>query len=134
MHPDKHIEECIASYIAERYRSAVEVGIGKNFRVAERLISAGVEVRCTDLNPPSNSDSLRVERDDVFEPAERLYEGAELIYSIRPGVEMIPPLIELARRVNADLLVYHLGNEIYKDGGKIIDCGVILHQYHARRP
>jgi hypothetical protein len=25
--------------------------------------------------------------------------------------------------------VYHLGFEIYKDGGERIDCGVLLHRY-----
>jgi hypothetical protein len=46
---------------------------------------------------------------------------------------MIPPLIELARRINADLIVYHLGFESYENGGEIIDCGVLLHQYHIRQ-
>jgi len=66
----------------------------------------------------------------VFSPDEELYRRADLIYAIRPGVEMVPALIALASRTGADLLVYHLGNEIYGDGGEIIDCGVILHRYH----
>jgi hypothetical protein len=67
--------------------------------------------------------------DDVFSPESGLYAGAEVIYAIRPAVEMIPPLLALARAVNSDLLVYHLGFEMYANGGERIDCGVMLHRY-----
>lgn len=69
--------------------------------------------------------------DDIFCPTESLYYGADLIYSIRPGVEMIHPMVELAQRVDADLIVYHLGNELYARGGEIIECGVPLHRYNT---
>jgi hypothetical protein len=52
------------------------------------------------------------------------------MYAIRPAVEMVPALIALARRLDCDLIVYHLGFERYGNGGEIIDCGVILHRYH----
>ena len=42
---------------------------------------------------------------------------------------MIPPLLTLARAINSDLLVYHLGFETYANGGERIDCGVLLHRY-----
>jgi hypothetical protein len=45
---------------------------------------------------------------------------------------MVPPLITLAERTGTDLLVYHLGNEVYGTGGELIECGVILHRYHHR--
>lgn len=41
---------------------------------------------------------------------------------------MIPPLIALAEKTGCDLLVYHLGFEIYGAGGERIDCGVTLHR------
>jgi uncharacterized UPF0146 family protein len=69
--------------------------------------------------------------DDIFHPREDLYRGAEVLYAIRPGVEMVPALIELARQVNADLLVYHPGDELYQDGGVVIECGIPLHRYHT---
>ena len=57
--------------------------------------------------------------------------GADLVLAIRPGVEMVPPLIALARRCDCDLLVYHLGDEVYLDGGERIPIeGAILHRYH----
>jgi hypothetical protein len=43
---------------------------------------------------------------------------------------MVPSLIDLARAIGCDLIVYHLGNEIYEDGGEIIDCGPVLHRYY----
>lgn len=132
MHHHKRIEDCLAPFIAERYRCAVEVGIGRNFAVAEKLIASGVRLKCIDLKPICLSPAIEVIEDDIFAPNELHYNGAELIYSIRPGVEMIPPLIRIARKVDADLLVYHLGGEMYGNGGRIVDCGVILHQYHAR--
>jgi hypothetical protein len=43
---------------------------------------------------------------------------------------MIPPLISLAGRINCDLLVYHLGFELFGNGGEKIECGVLLHRYY----
>ena len=133
MGPYKRIERLIGEYIGRNYHSAVEIGVGENLVAARRIREAGIPVRCTDIRPVPPAGGPEVVRDDIFSPDESLYSGADLIYAIRPGVEMIPPLITLAERVAADLLVYHLGNEIYGDGGEIIDCGVILHRYHVRR-
>jgi uncharacterized UPF0146 family protein len=71
--------------------------------------------------------------DDVFDPDIDIFRGTDVIYAIRPAVEMVPSMIALAERVNADLLVYFLGFECYKDGGGTIDCGVVLHQYYRRQ-
>ena len=132
MGPYKHIERLIGEYIKDRYRSAVEIGVGGNLVAARILRDAGVLVRCTDIRRIPADEGIPVAWDDIFSPDESLYGGADLLYSIRPGVEMVPPLIALAKRVGADLIVYHLGNEIYESGGEIIDCGVILHRYHSR--
>jgi uncharacterized UPF0146 family protein len=125
----KHIEALIARYIATRYRSVVEIGVGANIAVARALAEAGLEVRCTDIRAIPPAEGLLCVRDDIFHPSIDLYRGADLLYAIRPGVEMVPPLITLAGRCDADLLVYHLGNEIYERGGELIECGVILHRY-----
>ncbi len=132
MGPYKRIERLIGDYIGGKYRRPVEVGVGGNPAAALRIREAGIPIRCTDIRPVALPGGPEVARDDVFSPDERLYAGADLIYAIRPGVEMIPPLIALAEKLDADLLVYHLGNEIYGSGGEIIDCGVILHRYRAR--
>ncbi|MDD1652354.1 MAG: hypothetical protein LUO86_04900 [Methanomicrobiales archaeon] len=130
MSPYKRIERQIGEYIAARYHRVVEVGIGNAPEAARVIAAAGGVVTATDIRP-SAADGIPVIRDNVFSPDDRLYRGADLLYAIRPGVEMVPPLVALARRVNADLLVYHLGNEIYGDGGTLVDCGVVLHRYHT---
>jgi len=131
----KYIEQSVGEYIAGRYRQAVEVGIGNNPVAARVIAAAGGLMLCTDIRPGIRHDGLTVVTDDIFEPDLRLYAGADLIYAVRPGVEMVPPLMALAGRVNSDLLVYHLGCEIYEDGGEVVDCGpVLLHRYRRRRP
>ncbi|MDK2890425.1 MAG: uncharacterized protein PWR21_1057 [Methanoculleus sp.] len=129
----KHIERGIGEYIAARYRRVVEVGVGNNPEAARLVAAAGALMLCTDIRPGIRHDGLTVATDDIFEPDLRLYAGADLIYAVRPGVEMVPPLIALARRIDSDLLVYHLGCEIYGDGGEVVDCGAaLLHRYHRR--
>ncbi|MDD1716944.1 MAG: hypothetical protein LUQ45_01665 [Methanoregulaceae archaeon] len=129
----KRIERCIGEYIARNYRSATEVGIGDNITAAELLLVAGVPVLGTDIRVPDLPGPVRIERDDIFCPSLALYRNTDVIYSIRPPPELVPPLIALARGIDCDLLVYHLGFECYRDGGKIIDCGVPLHLYHVRQ-
>ena len=126
----KRIERLIGDYISRNYRCAVEVGAGENLAAARLIRDAGIPVLCTDIRPVPPQEGMAVVQDDIFSPDEDLYRGADLIYAIRPGVEMVPALIALAERTGAELLVYHLGNEIYGTGGKIVDCGVILHRYH----
>ncbi len=130
----KHIETCIGEYIAQHYTRAVEVGIGRNATAAQFLHDAGVHVRCTDIRDREVPAGLIFRIDDIFSPEQGLYAGAEVIYAIRPAIEMIPPLLTLARAINSDLLVYHLGFETYADGGERIDCGVLLHRYFTSEP
>ena len=132
MGPYKRIERLIWDYIKRTYRCAVEIGVGENLAAARIIRDAGVSIRCTDIRSVRSEPGIPVAEDDVFSPRDTLYEGADLLYSIRPGVEMVPPLIALAERTGADLLVYHLGNEIYGTGGELVDCGVILHRYYSR--
>ena len=97
---------------------------------AETARATGCRVRAVDVRP-CNTGSVPFARDDVFAPDFALYRGAEVIYVVRPGVEMVPALVALARACACDLLVYHLGNEIYLDGGERIAAGgVVLHRYY----
>jgi uncharacterized protein len=128
----KRIENCIGRYIAEHYRSPVEIGVGNNFTVAECIVSRGIKCRCTDIKPQVPPEGVYFINDDIFLPDPGHYSGTDLLYSVRPAVEMVPPMKDLARVLNIDLLVYHLGFEYYGGGGDIIDCGVILHRYHCR--
>lgn len=128
----KHIERSIGNFIAAHYRNPVEIGIGGNGDAATVILSAGIPVRCTDIHPIAPPPGSTFARDDIFTPDKNFYAGADVIYAIRPACEMIPPMIELAGRLDCDLLVYHLGFESFGDGGEVIDCGVLLHRYRRR--
>jgi uncharacterized UPF0146 family protein len=125
----KHIEHCVGKYIATHYASPVEVGVGRNPKAAEIIRAAGIPIRCTDVKDLFVPEGIIFRTDDVFEPDIPFYRGADVIYAIRPAIEMVPPLIALAERIGCDLVVYHLGFETYGNGGESIDCGVILHRY-----
>lgn len=126
----KQIERAVGAYVGAHYRSAVEVGIGRNTTAAETARATGCRVRAVDVRP-CMTGAVPFARDDVFAPDLALYRGAEVIYAVRPGVEMVPPLVALARACACDLLVYHLGNEIHLDGGERVAAGnVVLHRYY----
>jgi len=133
MHPYKHIERSIAKYIIDHYSNVIEVGVGSNFETAREIAAAGCQIFCTDIKDVSNRSGVHLIIDDIFNPRDGLYDRAELIFAIRPGIEMVPALLALAKRINSDLLVYHPGDELYGDGGTIIDCGVALHRYHTKK-
>jgi hypothetical protein len=122
------IEITIGHYIKNNYHSAVEVGFGGKTTAAEILVHAGIPVLCTDVHGYPDADVPSVV-DDCVEPTLEYYR-VEVIYAIRPGVEIVPALITLAKKVGADLIVYHLGFELYENGGERIDVdGVMLHRY-----
>ena len=129
----KHIETCIGRYIAGTYTHAVEVGIGRNPDAARIVSRAGNLLRVTDVKELQVEDDLPFIKDDIFAPDITQYRGADVLFSIRPAIEMIPPLRDLAERINCDCIVYHLGFEIWENGGEKIDCGVILHRYHRHQ-
>lgn len=126
----KHIETCVGRYIAGKYLHAVEVGIGRNTDAARIVTDAGRLLCSTDIRQMPVPEDITFFVDDVFSPEISRYRGADVIYAIRPAIEMIPPMIELAEKVDCDLVVYHLGFESWGDGGEKIDCGVILHRYN----
>lgn len=126
----KYIETCIGNYIPTQYGDAIEVGIGNNFEAGKIILRSGCSFRCTDIKPVIVPSDFRFYQDDIYSPSLELYHEADVIYSIRPAVEMISPLISLAQIINCDLLVYHLGFESYDGWKNIIECGVTLHQYH----
>ncbi len=126
----KHIERSVGTYIAGHYRHPVEIGIGNNTEAAVVIHAAGIPVTCTDIKTVAPPAGVTFVRDDIFSPDIAIYSGADVLYSIRPAGEMIPPMIDLARALCCDLIVYHLGFESFGDGGEIIDCGIVLHRYY----
>ncbi len=92
----KHIETCIGRYIAEHYTRAVEVGIGRNTEAARILADAGKLLFSTDIRQMPVPDDIPFVVDDIFSPDSARYTDADVIYAIRPAIEMIPPLVALA--------------------------------------
>jgi uncharacterized UPF0146 family protein len=131
----KHIETCVGRYLAGKYSRAVEVGIGRNPVAARILAGEQKLLLATDVKAMPVPDGIPFVVDDVFSPDLSRYRGADVIYSIRPAVEMVPPLVALAEETGCDLVVYHLGFETWGTGGETIDCGVLLHRYYrAQNP
>jgi len=110
----------LAEYIAKHYRGkVVEVGIGNYWRVAEYLAKAGFEVIAIDLKPINLKANLKFYIDDITNPNMEIYEGASLIYSIRPPPELVKSILRVARAVNADCIVKPLYGDYFD--GKLVN-------------
>jgi len=104
--------EDLAEFIAASYPGrVVEVGAGHVFEVALHLKALGVDVTLTDKEERSLGE-LHVEGDDIFSPGLQRYQGARLLYSLRPPLEVQLAMGELAARLGADVLIRPLGGEI----------------------
>lgn len=107
----------LAEFIAKNYSGrVVEVGVGYFPPVARRLLELGLDVLLTDREERLIA-GMRVEKDDIFSPRRQIYQGASLIYSIRPPLEMQFALGELAARVGADVIVRPLQDELAELAG-----------------
>lgn len=104
--------EDIAGYIKMRYPGGskiVEVGVGGHPEVAE-LLQEDFDVVCTDV-AEAGPKGVRYVRDDIFKPDLSVYEGASLIYSIRPPIDMQDSIAAVAKRVGAEMLVRPFSSE-----------------------
>ena len=120
--------EEFAKFVAENYASArkiVEVGVGHRIDVAIEVKSRlpNTEVVVTDQNESSirnhRTSKLKVVVDDVVSPKLVVYQGAGLVYSIQPPVELVPSLVRLTEEIGADLLVAPVldEQEAFQGGG-----------------
>jgi uncharacterized UPF0146 family protein len=110
----------LVDYVRENYPRAskiVELGVGSRIDVAERIKKALplTEVLVTDKDEAwvqrHKTGQVRAVADDVLFPQKRIYEDASLVYSIQPPIEIVASMVELARRVGADLLVVPRSDE-----------------------
>jgi uncharacterized UPF0146 family protein len=123
------IEKSVGEYIRDHYRSAVEIGFGGKTIAAEIIQDAGIPILCTDVHSYRMTTVPSIV-DDVFSPTLSYYQGVDVLYAIRPGCEIIPPMMRLTEQIGTELIVYHLGFELYGNGGEIIDLKDIqLHRY-----
>jgi uncharacterized protein len=112
--------EGLVDYIAGRYRSAAEIGIGHFPDVAYALMSRGIRVFTTDIQPFSY-DGLDIVVDDVTKPDISLYSGIDVLYSMRTPTELVPFILRLAKTIHADLIVKPLSSEFLN--GKLVHHG-----------
>ncbi|MGZ7145242.1 MAG: UPF0146 family protein [Halobacteriota archaeon] len=105
----------LSEFITRNYsRRIVEVACGRYSRVAFTL-SQSVEIRATDvLESEAVDERIRplYYKDDIMSPDLRLYQNAQLLYSIRPPLEIQHGILNVARAVHADVLVKPLSDEI----------------------
>jgi len=104
----------LVEYVRENYSRAskiVELGVGSRIDVAERIKKhlPLAEVLVMDNDEASVrrhvTSPVRAVADDVMSPQMPIYKDATLVYSIQPPLEIVGPMVELAGRVGADLLV-----------------------------
>ena len=99
----------LIEYLSRHYRKVVEIGIGNYPRVALALQGRGLRVTATDIQPQFMG--FPVEFDDIRAPRLDLYESAQVIYAVRPPLELLPSLKKLANKLAVDLVIKPLAGE-----------------------
>ena len=90
-----------------------EIGIGKFSQIADILQKQdNITLIKTDINPADAT----VLKDDITKPNLELYDGIDIIYSIRPPSELQPYLVKLAQEIDSQLIIKPLTNEDLNTG------------------
>jgi uncharacterized UPF0146 family protein len=117
---DKHecVAEVLIDFIKNNYsKMIVEVGCGKFSAVAIAL-RPFFKVKATDLLEIDSIDRRLAPiyvKDDITCPVLRVYQGANLIFSSRPPLEIQSSILALSERIGADALIKPFGSEIIED-------------------
>ena len=117
---DKHgcVTEVLTEFIKGNYsKIIVEVGCGRFSAVAVAL-RPFFKVMATDLLEIDAVDCRLAPiyvKDDVTCPVLRVYQGASLIFSSRPPLEIQSSILALSERIGADALIKPFGSEIIED-------------------
>ena len=105
--------EYIINEICEDKITIAEIAIGKFEDIANELSKKdNIAIIKSDINPKNNT----IIKDDITNPNLKIYENVELIYSIRPPGELQPHLINLAQKLNCQLIIKPLTNENLNTG------------------
>lgn len=112
----------LADFIVKKYQGSekiIEVGVGSQPWIAKRIKDRLSETRVivTDINR-SNLEYIRrlisdveIIQDNIFSPRIRIYEGARLVYSIRPPTEIVLELLKLSSILGFDVLIRPYSDE-----------------------
>lgn len=107
--------EEVAEFVKNEYEEGekvVEVGVGRQDGTARALNEAGFELTATDARDVKDGvRGVEFVRDDISSPKMAVYEGASLVYSLRPPYEIHAGLDSVARSVGADTLIVPLADE-----------------------
>ncbi|MEE1134498.1 MAG: UPF0146 family protein [Methanobrevibacter sp.] len=100
--------EYILNEVGDDTVKIAEIGVGKFDKIAETLSNReNITIIKTDIIPKDSS----VIKDDITNPNLELYEDVDIIYSIRPPSELQPHLVDLARKIDSQLIIKPLTNE-----------------------
>lgn len=103
----------ILSQAGDKPVKIAEIGVGKFDQISNLLSEKeNATIIKTDIIPKDES----VIKDDVTNPNLELYDGVSIIYSIRPPSELQPHIINLAQKINAQLIIKPLTNEDLNTG------------------
>lgn len=118
-------EEDIIEFITgliPKPRKIIEIGVGKLPKIALKLAEKfpRAEIIVTDMDSQiiqqirRQYPQIKAIIDDITKPNIKLYQNANLIYSIRPPPELAPYLLKLAKKVRAPLMIRPLNSEIHE--------------------
>ena len=103
----------ILSEVGDGEVKIAEIGVGKFSAIAERLSEQpNITLIKTDILPNDET----VIRDDITNPNLELYRDVDIIYSIRPPSELQPYLVNLAEKLDCQLIIKPLTNEDLNTG------------------
>ena len=86
----------------------VEIGAGKFQTISKNLSeNENIDIVMTDIDPANEN----IIKDDVFNPNMSIYNGADILFSIRPPAELQEAIMKIRDDVNATLIIKPLFNE-----------------------
>ena len=86
----------------------VEIGAGKFQTISKNLSeNENIDIVMTDIDPANEN----IIKDDVFNPNMSIYNGADILFSIRPPAELQEAIMKIRDEINATLIIKPLFNE-----------------------
>ncbi|WP_394334882.1 UPF0146 family protein [Methanonatronarchaeum thermophilum] len=106
-----HGHKQITNYITKNYKNAekiIEIGPGKHLEFTHTL-NKNLKA---EIIPIDIKKHPKTTQDNVFNPNIQIYKNTDLIYSIRPPLEIQKPIAEITNKVQADLIIKPFEKEI----------------------
>ncbi|WP_458456380.1 UPF0146 family protein [Methanobrevibacter sp.] len=106
-------KDYILNEIGDNEVKIAEIGVGKFDKIAEALSEKeNITVIKTDISPADDT----VIKDDITKPDLDLYRDVDIIYSIRPPSELQLHIVNLAMKIDSQLIIKPLTNEDLNTG------------------